>query len=777
MGPSLQSNTIYVNDGVNDIQDGINLAGQGDVVMVSSGSFGGSTVLINGKQNIAIIAPPRGQGTICELAGGRGLTLGATSTGSISINALQIEGLFTLAGSGNNYFTNVQALGGITVSAGATGRYFFSDCEISGAITVPNTFAGVLSFARCNFDGTTSFTFNNVSPLQVAFAQCLNLPVNFETFNATFYNVNATSTLEAITATDVLRTQTIEPIIGGTTFSTVGCDSLGASLTYVGNDLSLIAQDGSTLSTVVITGGGGGTVGPTGPQGPAGADGAIGPTGPQGPAGADGAIGPTGPQGIQGIKGDTGPQGPAGADGAIGPTGPQGIQGPTGPAGSAGVGTVIQNPSNGNAVSANFTTVDSGSIVLGASYINAKGAGPNIAIGQSALTFNTAQTADTLRTVAIGTGAMANASNVLVRDTVAIGTGVASNIFRPSEESVAIGSQAGINAGNNYDIFLGSHAGENSNTDSSIVLGVYAGRSMGGGNENIIIGTAAGDDGINTMGGSNVYIGPHCGVGIDGTNNIYLGASVGQGWYGSHVSKSNNLAIGYRKGLPSTTFDDFINGDMQNSTLAFFTNTQQSIVPGTPCLNVAGDIIASRLAISSIIGSNWTTNGCASLGASLNLTGNVLSLVSQNATNLSQVSLPSATTYNAIALAQSSNNFTTGTSGTLLRGTNAYSLTAGSILGIRAGISVTAGTPPVGNQFVSFILQISTDSAFTTPITIVSGQSYIFENNNLGNIYVSGQVQTTGTYYVRMRALFTTVGWTGQTVSASNTNLVVIPTV
>ena len=40
-----------------------------------------------------------------------------------------------------------------------------------------------------------------------------------------------------------------------------------------------------------------------------------GPTGPQGPAGADGA---TGPQGLAGADGATGPQGPTGADGAIG---------------------------------------------------------------------------------------------------------------------------------------------------------------------------------------------------------------------------------------------------------------------------------------------------------------------------------------------------------------------------------------------------------------------------------------------------------------------------
>lgn len=68
----------------------------------------------------------------------------------------------------------------------------------------------------------------------------------------------------------------------------------------------------------------------TGPQGPAGIDGAA---GPQGPAGVDGAAGP---QGAPGNDGATGPQGPAGIDGAAGGQGPQGEVGPQGPPGADG---------------------------------------------------------------------------------------------------------------------------------------------------------------------------------------------------------------------------------------------------------------------------------------------------------------------------------------------------------------------------------------------------------------------------------------------------------
>ena len=48
---------------------------------------------------------------------------------------------------------------------------------------------------------------------------------------------------------------------------------------------------------------------------------AVGPTGPQGIPGPDGATGPTGPQGI---PGPAGPAGATGATGAVGPTGPAG---------------------------------------------------------------------------------------------------------------------------------------------------------------------------------------------------------------------------------------------------------------------------------------------------------------------------------------------------------------------------------------------------------------------------------------------------------------------
>jgi hypothetical protein len=73
-----------------------------------------------------------------------------------------------------------------------------------------------------------------------------------------------------------------------------------------------------------------GATGPMGPQGPAGNDGLDGATGPMGPQGPAGLSGIDGNDGLDGATGPMGPQGPAGNDGLDGATGPMGPQGPAG---------------------------------------------------------------------------------------------------------------------------------------------------------------------------------------------------------------------------------------------------------------------------------------------------------------------------------------------------------------------------------------------------------------------------------------------------------------
>ena len=77
-------------------------------------------------------------------------------------------------------------------------------------------------------------------------------------------------------------------------------------------------------------------VGPQGPKGDEGPQGATGPQGPKGDKGDTGATGPQGPKGDEGPQGATGPQGPKGDEGPQGATGPQGPQGDEGPQGATG---------------------------------------------------------------------------------------------------------------------------------------------------------------------------------------------------------------------------------------------------------------------------------------------------------------------------------------------------------------------------------------------------------------------------------------------------------
>ena len=71
-------------------------------------------------------------------------------------------------------------------------------------------------------------------------------------------------------------------------------------------------------------------VGPQGPRGLPGKDGAAGAPGPQGAPGAKGDTGAAGPRGLQGPKGDPGAKGDTGAQGLQGPAGKTGPQGPKG---------------------------------------------------------------------------------------------------------------------------------------------------------------------------------------------------------------------------------------------------------------------------------------------------------------------------------------------------------------------------------------------------------------------------------------------------------------
>jgi hypothetical protein len=168
----LYSNSFYVNDGVNDIQAVHDDAsfGQGDVIFVSSGSYGGSTLSLT-KSNFSILPPPTGINSICELVD-RGLTISGVDCTRIRIRSLQIEGNTLINGTlGRHLFKSVTFLGTTTINNGTSNFITFEDCEFSGAITIASNVSATIYFNRCSFGGV-AISSSLVNPLQCILADC-----------------------------------------------------------------------------------------------------------------------------------------------------------------------------------------------------------------------------------------------------------------------------------------------------------------------------------------------------------------------------------------------------------------------------------------------------------------------------------------------------------------------------------------------------------------------------------------------------------------------------
>ena len=176
----LHSNSYYVNDGVNDFQAVINEIGadQGNVIYASVGSFGGATLEITDKVNLGIICPEVGN-TICELAGGRGLSIGGTSE-RIRITNLQIEGATSITGTkGRHIFQGIDFLGGLTID-GVTDSsatfMTFDDCEFANQnILISNITNCTIYFNRCSFSNLRIIPSNVASPFLIIVSECSGL--------------------------------------------------------------------------------------------------------------------------------------------------------------------------------------------------------------------------------------------------------------------------------------------------------------------------------------------------------------------------------------------------------------------------------------------------------------------------------------------------------------------------------------------------------------------------------------------------------------------------
>jgi hypothetical protein len=176
----LHSNSYYVNDGVNDFQTILTEIGadQGNIIYASAGSFGGATLEITNKVNLGIICPQVGN-TICELAGGRGLSISGTSE-RIRITNLQIEGATSITGTkGRHIFQGVDFLGGLTIDGVTdTSSTFmtFTDCEFSNQnVLISNITNCTIYFNRCNLNNLRIIPSNVASPFLILVSECSGL--------------------------------------------------------------------------------------------------------------------------------------------------------------------------------------------------------------------------------------------------------------------------------------------------------------------------------------------------------------------------------------------------------------------------------------------------------------------------------------------------------------------------------------------------------------------------------------------------------------------------
>jgi len=176
----LHSNSYYVNDGLNDFQAVIDDIGadQGNVIYASAGSYGGATLSIQNKVNLGIICPNAGN-TICELAGGRGLSISGTSE-RVRITNLQIEGATSITGTkGRHIFQSVQFLGGLTIDSvtdSSATFMTFTDCEFANQnILISNITNCTIYFNRCSFSNLRIIPSNVASPFLIIVSECSGL--------------------------------------------------------------------------------------------------------------------------------------------------------------------------------------------------------------------------------------------------------------------------------------------------------------------------------------------------------------------------------------------------------------------------------------------------------------------------------------------------------------------------------------------------------------------------------------------------------------------------
>lgn len=170
----IRSNVRYVNDGELDIQAAIDAVGaeQGKAIYLSPGSYGGATVTVTDKVNLRIIGPATTSGShLCELSGGRAMTIsGATST-RIGLMNFEIEGGLTITGTQGRHYLRDMILGGLVISGSTSNFLVFQNCSFTGPVSVNVPLGTLVYFIQCDF-GNQTVTNTSVVPQQVIFNNC-----------------------------------------------------------------------------------------------------------------------------------------------------------------------------------------------------------------------------------------------------------------------------------------------------------------------------------------------------------------------------------------------------------------------------------------------------------------------------------------------------------------------------------------------------------------------------------------------------------------------------
>jgi len=178
--------------------------------------------------------------------------------------------------------------------------------------------------------------------------------------------------------------------------------------------------------------------------------------------------------------------------------------------------------------------------------------GGNIAVGYRSLNGDV----NTIRSVVLGSKAIETGGST---DSVAIGYQAMNNVGDNVIYSIAIGSNAMINADGDYSIGIGYSALSKNEGNKNIGIGSSALVNNTTGASNIAIGYNV--LGANVGGGKNVAIGDEAGVGVLGSSNIFLGYRAGYNF----GSTDNKLIIENSSNITTP----LIYGDFSTNILNF----------------------------------------------------------------------------------------------------------------------------------------------------------------------------------------------------------------